>query len=882
MIRYITLLTFISFALTLSAQTDSLTILPDSLTIPQDVEILDYSEKNNYEIGGIVVVGAETRDRKAIKSIAGFKEGDKIQIPGLSISKAVKSLLRLRLFDDVQIIQDRVEDNVVFLRIILVERPTLSRYSYKGVKTSKHDDLNDVLKNILNKGGIVTDDQKNLAKQKLEQYYQEKGKLDAVVTVEELKDEIKENAVRLVFNIDQKKRVKVQNIVINGNKEVSDRKIRKKISNTKRKATWFRKSKFIADDFEEDKESVIEYYNKIGFKDARIVKDSTWREADGDLQIKIDLFEGNRYYFKDITWKGNSLYTDQQLSNILGIFKGDVYNPELLENRLRFSLDGRDVSSLYMDDGYLFFDVQPTEVAVQNDSIDIEMRIYEGPQATIENVTIAGNDRTNEHVIRRELRTRPGQKFSRSQIIRSQREIINLGYFNPENLGINTPVNPQRGTVDIEYTVEERPSDQLELSAGYGGASGLIGTLGVTFNNFSINNIKDRSTWSPLPQGDGQKLSLRIQSNSRFFRSYNFSFTEPWLGGKKPNSFTVGAVHSAIDQTLLGRGTLKITRLFAGLGTQLRWPDDFFSSSTTVNIENIALNEYGSSQFFVRNEDDSRTFITDGSFRNFSITQAITRSSVSDPLYPRGGSRVALSVQFTLPYSLFRDVDKLGVLNEEETAEALARCDLADGPVYDCTEDEENRLLEAATVAKKFRWLEYHKWKFNAEWYFNVVDKLVFSTQAKFGFLGGYNSAIGAPPFERFEVGGDGLSNQTNQLTGTEIISLRGYDVNEINNGEAGTVYNKITAEIRYPLSLNPNSTIYVKAFAQGGNSWDKFSEFNPYDLNKSVGLGMRVFLPMFGLLGFDYGWGIDKNLPTTAGLGDYAKFNIVLGFEPE
>ena len=875
MIRYIALFTFLLSATLSSAQTDS-------LDTPQDLPVLDYTQKNTYEIGGIEIVGAESRDRKAIKSIAGFKEGDKIQIPGLSITKAVKSLLRLRLFDDVQVIQERVEDEVVFLKIILVERATLSRYSYKGIKTSKHDDLNDVLKNILNKGGIVTDAQKNLAKQKLEEYFIEKGKLDAEVTVVELKDEIKENAVRLVFNIDQKKRVKVQDILIEGNSEVSDRKIRKKMSNTKRRGTWFRKSKFIKEEFEEDKDAVVAFYNKNGFKDARIIKDSMWREEDGDVMLKVDLYEGNRYYFRDISWKGNSLYTDQQLSNILGLFKGDVYNPELLENRLRFSLDGRDVSSLYMDDGYLFFDVQPTEVAVENDSIDIEMRIYEGPQATIENVTIAGNDRTNEHVIRRELRTRPGQKFSRSQIIRSQREIINLGYFNPENLGINTPVNPQRGTVDIEYTVEERPSDQLELSAGYGGASGLIGTLGVTFNNFSINNIKDKSTWSPLPQGDGQKLSLRLQSNSRFFRSYNFSFTEPWLGGKKPNSFTIGAVHSALDYSLLGSGTLNITRLFAGLGTQLRWPDDFFSSSTTVNIENITLNEYSNSQFFVRNEDDTRTYVTDGAFRNFSITQAITRSSVSDPLFPRQGSRVALSVQFTLPYSLFRDVDKLGTLSEEEAAEAIQRCGISDGPVHNCTDDEKERLLEAASIAKKFQWLEYHKWKFNAEWYFNVVDKLVFTTQAKFGFLGGYNSSIGAPPFERFEVGGDGLSNQTNALTGTEIISLRGYDETEINDGEAGTVYNKITAELRYPLSLNPNSTIYVKAFAQGGNAWDKFSEFNPYDLNKSVGLGMRVFLPMFGLLGFDYGWGIDKNLGVDAGIGDYAKFNIVLGFEPE
>lgn len=874
-LRYIPILLFVLSVGGLQGQVDSLYSITDSM------EVLDYGEKIDYEIGGIEIVGAVSRDRNAIKSIAGLREGDKIKIPGLTISKAVKSLLKLRLFDDVQIVQDRVEDEVVFLKIILIERPTLSRYSFTGVKKAKHDDLNDILRTILNKGGIVTDDQKNLAKMKLEEYFIEKGKLDAEVNVKEIEDKIKPNSVRLVFDIDPKERVKVQSVIFEGNTDVSNRKLRKKMKNTKQKGTLFRKSKFVKDEYEEDKENLIAYYNKNGYKDARIASDSVYREADGDVVVKIELYEGNQYYFGDISWKGNSLYSDEQLTNVLGLQAGDVYNPELLENRLRFSLDGRDISSLYMDDGYLFFDIRPTEVAVQNDTIDIEMRIFEGPQATIENVVIRGNDRTNEHVIRRELRTRPGMKFSRSQIIRSQREIINLGYFNPETVDIQTPVNPQRGTVDIEYNLEERPSDQLELSAGYGGASGLIGTLGVTFNNFSINNIKDRSTWSPLPQGDGQKLSLRIQSNSRFFRSYNFSFTEPWLGGKKRNSFTMGAVHSAIDFSDLSEGTLNITRLFAGIGTQLRWPDDFFSSSTTVNIENIALDDYGRSQFFVRQDDGQRLRVTDGNFRNFSITQTITRSSVADPLFPRRGSRVSLSVQFTPPYSLFRG-DDFFTLTPNEEQDIVNSCNTDDGPYWQCDQDQLDQLLLSGENAKKFRWLEYHKWKFDAEWYFNVANKLVFMTQAKFGFLGGYNSELGPPPFERFEVGGDGLSNQANNLTGTEIIALRGYDVGEINGGNPAPIYNKITAELRYPLSLNPNSTIYVKGFVQGGNAWESFSEFNPYDMNKSAGVGMRVFLPMFGLLGFDYGWGFDRNLPAGSSLGDYARFNIVLGFEPD
>jgi outer membrane protein insertion porin family len=865
--KYI-LLVFIT-ASTLSAQES-----PDTLGI------LDYTVKTDYEIGSITVIGAPDRDRNAIKSIAGMKEGDKIKIPGDIVPKAIKALMRLRLFDDVQVIQNKVDGEVVHLTIVLVERPTLARYSYTGVKKSKHDDLNDIVKNILNKGGIVTDAAKELARRKLVEYFTDQGKLDSKVTVEEIPDEQKANAVRLVFNIEVGNRAKVQDITFIGNKEVSARKLRKKMKNTKRKGTWFRKTKFIKDEYSEDKESLIAYYNSLGFRDARIISDSIWREADGDMQVLININEGNRYYFRNIAWKGNSLYTDDQLAAVLGIVKGDAYDPELLQNRLTYSLDGRDVSSLYMDDGYLFFDIKPTEVSVSNDSIDLEMRIYEGPQATINEVRIKGNDRTHESVVRRMVRTRPGQKFSRSQIIRSQREIINLGYFNPENMDIQTPVNPQRGTVDIEYVLEERPSDQLELSAGYGGASGLIGTLGVTFNNFSLQNVKNKETWSPLPQGDGQKLSLRIQSNSRFFRSYNFSFTEPWLGGKKPNSFTLGAVHSAIDYSQFGQGALYITRLFAGLGTQLRWPDDFFSSSTTINLETIRLDEYLNSVFQVR--DDRGVFVTirDGSFKNFSLTQTFTRSSISDPLYPRRGSRVSLSLQLTPPWSLL-GVGKSGGLTDDEKAEIIRICNEERGPVNPLSPAEEANKISSVENANKFEWLEYHKWKFNSEWYFNVVDKLVFMTSIKMGFLGGYGDT-GIPPFERFQLGGDGLSNQNNALTGTEIISLRGYETADINNNRPAAVYDKFTMELRYPLSLNPSSTIYAKIFAQGGNAWESFTDFNPFDMRRSFGGGLRVFLPMFGLLGFDYGIGFDRDLPENAEFGQYAQFNIVLGFEPE
>jgi outer membrane protein insertion porin family len=507
----------------------------DTDTVP----LFDYSSKKEFEIGGITVVGNNYSDENAIISISGLKVGDKLRIPGNAIPKAIKALWRLRLFTDVQIHQEKTIGDVIFLEIIVEERPRLSRYSYVGVKKSLHDNLNEEVDRYLLKGGIVTDNVKVNASEAIEEYFIGKGYLDARVSVQEFPDSSRVNSVRLEFDVDRGERIKIQNIAFSGNESVKEKKLRKQLDNTKKKGRLFGSSKFIQEEYEEDKQTLITYYNNIGFRDARIVGDSIWREEDGDLRLVIKLDEGNRYYFRDIEWKGNSIYDSQTLTDVLGIQKGDVYNQELLETRLRFSQDGRDVSSLYLDNGYLFFQVDPVEVAILGDSIDLELRIFEGPQATIDKVIITGNDRTHEHVARRELRTLPGEKFSRSDIIRSQRELVALGYFNPENLGINTPVNPQRGTVDIEYAVEEKPSDQLELSAGWGGQRRVIGTLGVSFNNFSLRNIFNKEAWRPLPMGDGQRLSLRAQTNGDFFQSYNVSFTDPWLGGKKPNSFTV-------------------------------------------------------------------------------------------------------------------------------------------------------------------------------------------------------------------------------------------------------------------------------------------------------------------------------------------------------
>ncbi|HLT94784.1 MAG TPA: POTRA domain-containing protein, partial [Membranihabitans sp.] len=573
---------------------------------------------------------------------------------------------------------------------------------------------------------------------------------------------------------------------------------------------------------------------------------------DGRVMIKMWVEEGNQYYIRDIAWKGNTLYSEDQLKRVLGMKKGDIYNLDELEKRLSFSLDGNDVSALYMDDGYLFFNAQPIEVAVVQDSVDIEIRIYEGPQATIDRVTIAGNDRTHENVIRRELATRPGQKFSRSDIIRSQRKVLALGYFNQEKFNINTPVNEARGTVDIEYEVEEQSSDQLELSAGYQPESyfssgGLIGTLGVTFNNFSLRNIFNREAWHPLPTGDGQKLSIRAQSNGNFYQSFNFSFTEPWMGGKKPNAFTLAAYTNKFTSYQNISNFVRMSQITLGLGSPLQWPDNNFVINNTLNYQRINLNKYGYGGLFTLPNGQS---VTDGLYNNIYLQSTFARSTIYEPIFPTEGSSFSISLQLTPPYSLIN-----------------------------------NKSYEGVSVQEKYKWVEYHKWKIKAEWYKQVFGKFVVKASAKFGFLDYYNEEIGDSPFERFLFGAEPLSNQF-QITGQEQINMRGYETQNfpaVGTGGA-SIYNKFSLELRYPFSLNPSSTIYVLGFLDGGNAFNNFEEYNPFNIKRSTGLGLRVFLPMFGLIGFDYGIGWDKPALQASGakLTEFGKFQVLLGFEPE
>lgn len=813
---------------------------------------VDYTKPVDYEIGDINVIGTSYSDEQTILSIAGLKKGDRIRVPGPQTTRALRALLQQGLFSDVQIVKDRIMGDVVYLQIIVKERPRLASHRFKGVKKSKLDELNEVVNQHLLKGTIVTDHTKTSCRKALKKHFEAKGFSDAKIRVQEEPDFLMPNAMRLVFDIQQGKKIKVQDIVFKGNNNISSKKLRKLLP-TKTKRKLFASSKMVPAEWLEGKKTIIAYYNTMGYLDAEVIGDSIWRDKNkGDHFAAIHISEGKQYYFGDITFEGNSKYSTQQLEALLNIPKGGIFNAQRLEQRLHFSEDNSDLRGLYMDDGHLFFNVEQKTTAIRGDTVDLAIRIYEGPEATIDKVIIMGNDRTNEHVIRRELRVKPGEKFSRSDIIRSNRALANLGYFNPEGIVINTPVNPERGTVDIEYTVEEKNSDQLELSAAYGGPDvGLTGTLGVTFNNFSLKNLSDRSTWNPLPMGDGQQLSLRAQSNGKAYQSYNLSFTEPWLGGKKPNALSFAAFYTrntngydAESESYSAISTLGGT---ISLGTRLQWPDDNFVSTTAINFRKYQLDNYADGLF----KTDEGEAVTNGHFFNINLQQTIARSTINNPLFPTEGSKISLTAQFTPPYSLF-----------------------------------DKNSGDNASVNDRFKFIEYHKWRFDSEWYTSLSKKLVLKMGAKFGYVGAYDQRLGTSPFERFLLGGDMFSNNTNSILGTDNITLRGYELedleNNLVNGEkvATPLYNKFTAELRYLLTNGSGMTAYVLAFAEAGNSYRDFGSYNPFDLKRSAGLGFRIFLPMFGTLGFDYGLGFDKSGEKT--FGGMGKISLVMGFEPE
>lgn len=861
-----------------------------------------------YFIADVKITGIRYLDTAIVLSIANLQPGDKFVHPGAEIfGKAINNLWRQKLFSGAQVFVTRIEDDKVWVEINVQERPRLGNYKFSGIRKSEEEDL--LTKLSLSKQTIITENTRREIVEKITKHYGEKGFRNVKVLIEEKPDPTFANSNFLMIRVEKGSKVLIGDVNFYGNAALDNLKLKKQLKGTKemtritlkpdnaqspygsRKPASFNEyikdwgflsisktkrmldpyfrfkllssAKFDEKKYEEDKEKVLNFYNANGYRDAQILSDTQYMTAKGHLNVDIKVSEGNRYYFGDIVWKGNSKYSDSILNVLLGINKGDIYNVGLLNKRLgkEAAQEGGDISGYYMDEGYLFFRAEPIEMAVYNDTIDYEIRIMEGPQARIKNVTIAGNEKTKDYVVRRELRTIPGELFSRSQLIRSQRELGNLQFFNQEKINPGVVPNPDDGTVDINWQLEEKSADQLELSAGWGGGIGLTGTMGVTFNNFSVRNIWKKSAWDPLPTGDGQKLSVRLQSNGRAYRSYSASFTEPWLGGKKRNSLTLGFNSSRfsnafdpftgrIDKARSDTNFLNTSGISVAFGKQLKWPDDYFNLVFTFNLTQYKLMNYPifSSDF------------TSGTSSNVSIKMALQRSSVFNPIFPTSGSNFLASVQLTPPYSLMTSV----------------------GSGYNA-----------------YRRPEYHKWRFNAEWYVPIGKPLgaeknrqfVVKMAAKFGFMGRYNKDLPFSPFERFQVGDAGLTNNFG-LLGFDIVAHRGYPVYQTSDPTVNpdqqsasqffTIFNKYQLEARFPLVTNPSSTIYALTFFEAANGWYNYKDYNPFRLRRSVGAGMRFFLPMFGLLGFDYGLGLDRAVPGQTGLKGISRFTFMLGFEPE
>lgn len=843
-----------------------------------------------YTIGGITVSGAQYLDEDLLLAVSGLTVGNTVKLPGDdAVARAIRNLWKQELFADVQVQITKTVADKVFFNIAVEERPRLRRFNFRGVKKSEATDLRDRVGLVTNR--VVTEATKKEASVRIQKYYTDKGYAHSTVRVIERPDTTAANQVVLTFDIDPGPKARINQVTIAGNEAATDTRLKRSMRGTKEmgrltlypadaqsiyekdersfgkylreggflsgtktlealnpyfRYNFFAAAKFNEAKYEDDKQAIVGVYNSLGYRDATVVADTVYAVENGNLNIDLKVDEGRRYYFGDIVFKGQTKYTEEQLRTILNIKRGDVYNQDLLERRIGRQLGpegGEDISSLYMDDGYLFFNIDPVETRIEGDTIHYEMRITEGQQATIKNITIAGNDRTNEHVIRRELYTLPGSKFSRADIVRSTRQIANLGFFDPEKTNPQPMPNPADGTVDIEYNVAEKSSDQLQLSAGFGGGVRFYGNVGIQFNNFSLRNILKPRTWDPLPIGDGQKFSINYQSNGTFFNSLNASFTEPWLGGKKPNALTTSVVYSRYTRPLAGttNGENSSLRVIGGgisLSKRLQWPDDNFVLSYGINYQNYRLKDYAFATGF-----DS------GVSNNLSFQVTLARYSVDQPLYPRNGSNISLRFQLTPPWSSIRS----------------------------------DAASESDNLTRRYRLVEYHKYRFTADWYKQIAGNLVFRLATKYGFLGYYNPAVGHSPFERFQLGGDGLQN-TSFFIGRDIIAHRGYDVYTPNDG--ATIFNKYQAELRYPISLAPTSTIYALAFVDAANAWTTFKDYNPFKLNRSAGVGIRIFLPMFGMLGLDYGYRFDPNGPADAGLDRSFKGNtkitFMLGQEPD
>ena len=828
---------------------------------------VDYNRPKSYVVGGVGIEGNQYFNEHQILQQVGMQKGQTITVPGEDVTGVVKRLVAQRYFEDVAVVVDSLNASAdtAWFKVIVRERPRVSRWTYSGVKSGERKDLQERLN--LRPGREYSEYVKNTSIDIIKRYYKEKGYLKVEVDVQAVRDTVIRSAMRVNFDVNKGPKIRIKDINFIGNKHVSDRKLAKNMKETHANKWYnlFKSKKFKEKEYENDRKTVLDAFNEAGYRDARLVRDSVYFTKDGKhLSIDMVFDEGEKYYFRNITWTGNSVYPTEALNNILQIKKGDVYDMVTLNKRLKGGgkENEYDVSKLYRDNGFLFFQVTPVEVNIQKDSVDLEVRIAEGKPATINDVIINGNDLTNERVVRRQVMTRPGYLFSQSDFERSIREIASMGQFDPEAImkegGYSILPNQLNNTVDIVYNVKEKPSSQLELSGGWGGNTFVL-TAGVSFNNFSTRRMLEKGAWRPVPLGDAQNLAFRFQTNGRYYTNLSASFTEPWLFGKKPTSLSISGYYSKMTDSYLAIGILSTDKMFevfgfnAGLGTRLKWPDNYFVLSGAASWQTYKLTNWTNSYFA----------FNDGISHNLSFTVNLSRNSSDQQIYPRTGSDFSMSLQFTPPYSLLRRY------TYNEAGEKVKVNSWKDVNYDDWT------------AAQRYKWIEYHKWKFNGTVYTKLVGDLVLMTRAQFGFLGYYNRNWGYSPFENFQVGGDGMSGY--MTYGAEIISLRGYTDYSLTprkvtpysqNGisYAGNLYDKFTVELRYPVILQPQSTIYALLFLEGGNCWRDIREFNPFHIKRSAGVGVRVFLPMIGLLGVDWGYGFDD------AQNGRSQFHFVLG----
>ncbi|HMI06467.1 MAG TPA: outer membrane protein assembly factor BamA [Flavobacterium sp.] len=844
-----------------------------------------FDQGTKYILADVNVTGKITYNAQTVITFAGLEKGQDITIPGEEISNAIKKLGKLGLFSEIDFYVNKIDGDSIYLELNINELPKLSEVKFVGVKKGKVEAL--IKDNGLTKGKIVNENLITTTKNYIENKYKKDGFYNTKVTITTIADTTSGNEVKMLINVDKGNKIKVKDIEFTGNEQFTDTKLHRTMKNTKEKHLYrlFKASKFIKEKYQEDLTSIITKYKEKGYRDARIVSDTVaFNKNKKDLSIKVNIEEGHKYYFGDIKFLGNTVYSDEGLRRMLGIKKGDVYNGVLLEQRIadKTKPDGDDITNLYQNNGYLFSNINAVETRTSNDTIDFEIRVVEGPIAYFNKISVVGNDKTNDKVIYRELRTKPGQKYSKEELVRTIREIGQLGYFDPEAIKPNFKnVDAGAGTVDIEYELVEKGSSQIELQGGYGGG-GFIGTLGLSFNNFSMRNLFNKEAYKPLPMGDGQKVSLRLQG-STYFQTYSVSFSEPWFGGKKPIQFSTSLAYSkqyanttsGVDKSR----SFDIISLSVGIAKRLQVPDDFFVLSQALSFQYYDLKNYNIGLF---------TF-GDGAARNLAYTIGISRNNKGvNPIFPTYGSEFSLTGKFTPPYSLLNGVDYGDLKNQEEyklknnTAAGIAQAngqgDILPGQYINAQGNRANTFQDAALDQskydqKRFNWLEYYKIKFKADWFTKIYGKLVLRSLGEFGYLGYYNKDRGLVPFERFYVGGDGLANFAQD--GREVIQLRGYPNNSLSSDEGGSIYNKFSLELRYPITMKSAASIYVLGFLEGGASYDDFKAYNPFVLKRSAGVGLRIFMPAFGLLGIDFGYGFDPLTGQTKANGMETHFII-------